>query len=130
MSGILSNLEPKTNAFGAVATGNINAQDAATVVETISVYGLIFKDRAIGAITGNSIAVVARFEVISVKKLTIEIIKKITMKRGRVSINVIWLPIQSARPVVLNPFAMANPPPNNKSIPQGSFTASSQEINF
>ena len=34
MSDIFNNFEPKTTAFGGVATGNINAQDAARVVPT------------------------------------------------------------------------------------------------
>ncbi len=34
MSGIFKYPEPKTMAFGGVATGNIKAQDAATVAET------------------------------------------------------------------------------------------------
>ena len=89
MSGIFKYPEPKTNAFGAVATGNINAHEAATVVDTISIYGLMLRDRAIGAIIGSNIAVVAKFEVISVKKLTIVIIKKRTKNRDKVSSNVI-----------------------------------------
>ena len=35
MSGILRYPDPKTMAFGGVATGNINAHDAATVAEAI-----------------------------------------------------------------------------------------------
>ena len=34
MSDIFNNFEPKTTAFGGVAIGNINAQDAARVVPT------------------------------------------------------------------------------------------------
>ncbi len=37
ISGILRYPEPKTTALGGVATGNINAQEAATVVATRSI---------------------------------------------------------------------------------------------
>ena len=37
MSGILRYPEPKTTAFGGVATGIINAQDAAIVQATMSI---------------------------------------------------------------------------------------------
>ena len=57
-------------AFGGVATGNMNAQDAATVAETKSIYGCTSIEYAIGAKMGSNIAVVARLEVISVKKFT------------------------------------------------------------
>ncbi len=53
-----------------MATGNINAHDAATAAPTISTNGCISTVNAIGAKTGNNIAVVAKLEVISVKKLT------------------------------------------------------------
>lgn len=70
MSGILRYPEPKTTALGGVATGNINAQEAATVAETMRINGCTSMDRAIGASIGSSMAVVARFDVISVRKLT------------------------------------------------------------
>jgi len=37
MSGIFKYPDPKTIAFGGVATGSINAQDAATVAEAINI---------------------------------------------------------------------------------------------
>ena len=70
MSGIRKYPDPKTTALGGVATGNINAHVAATVAETIKINGCTSIVIAIGYKIGNNIAVVAKFEVISVKKLT------------------------------------------------------------
>jgi len=39
LSEILRYPDPKTTALGGVATGSINAQDAATVALTINTYG-------------------------------------------------------------------------------------------
>jgi hypothetical protein len=39
ISGILRYPDPKTTAFGGVATGSINAHEAATVAETIKING-------------------------------------------------------------------------------------------
>ena len=77
ISDIFNSLEPNTTALGGVATGNMNAQEAARVVPARSKKGFICIIFAIGIITGRSIAVVAIFEVISVKKLTPVIIKRI-----------------------------------------------------
>lgn len=76
ISGIRKYPDPKTTAFGGVATGNINAQDAAPAAATIKIKGWISTITAIGARTGNSIAVVAVLEVISVKKLTAAMSKR------------------------------------------------------
>lgn len=65
--------DPKTTALGGVATGSINAHDAATVAETIKIKGCTSIAIAIGYKIGNNIAVVAKLDVISVKKLTDEI---------------------------------------------------------
>ncbi len=78
ISDIFNSLEPNTTAFGGVATGNMNAHEAARVVPTRSKKGFICIIFAMGIITGRSIAVVAILEVISVKKLTPAIIKRIT----------------------------------------------------
>ncbi len=67
-------------AFGGVATGNIKAHDAATAVPTININGCISIINAKGANTGNNIAVVAKLEVISVRKFT-EAINKSTNNR-------------------------------------------------
>ncbi len=70
MSGIRKYPDPKTTAFGGVAAGSINAHDAATVAPVIIIKGWTSNNTAIEANTGRSIAVVARLEVISVRKLT------------------------------------------------------------
>ena len=70
ISGILKYPEPKTTALGGVATGSINAHEAATVAETIKINGWTSIVIAIGYKTGKSIAVVAKLDVISVRKFT------------------------------------------------------------
>ena len=75
-------------AFGGVATGSINAHDAATVIPTIKMNGWISKESATGTIIGNSIAVVAKFEVISVKKLTMNTTTSNNTINGKPSIKV------------------------------------------
>ena len=81
---------------------------------------------AIEASMGKSIAVVARLEVISVRKLTAAINKKRINKIGRPFSEMNCCPIHSASPVEVNPFASAMPPPNRMSTPHGNFTASCQ----
>ena len=93
ISGILKYPDPKTTAFGGVATGNIKAHDAATAAPTINTNGCTSIVSAIGANTGSNIAVVARFEVISVKKLTAAIKTKTNSKIGKPARELIWLPI-------------------------------------
>lgn len=70
ISGILRYPDPKTTAFGGVATGSIKAQEAAVAAPTINTKGCTSIFNANGASTGNNIAVVAKLEVISVKKFT------------------------------------------------------------
>jgi hypothetical protein len=78
--------DPKTTALGGVATGNINAQVAATVAETIKMNGWTSIVIAIGYRIGNNIAVVAKLDVISVRKLT-AVIKMITSKNNEIPSN-------------------------------------------
>ena len=66
---ILTLSVPKIIAFGGVAVGSINANDAASVTGTINIMGFIFKPTAIEAKTGKSICVEAVFEVNSVRKV-------------------------------------------------------------
>ena len=93
MSEIFKSFEPKTTAFGGVATGSIKAQEAARVAPVRSIKGstpiLLLK----GRITGSNIAVVAIFEVISVNKFTLAIIIANTIKGKGVSFienEVVW----------------------------------------
>ncbi len=68
---LISNFpEPKTTALGGVATGSIKAQEAAKVALTIKSTGSMPKATAMEAKIGNSMAVVAKLEVSSVKKFT------------------------------------------------------------
>ena len=120
ISGIRRYPAPKTTALGGVATGNIKAQEAATAAPTISPNGCTPISRAKGAKTGSSIAVVARFDVISVKKFTAPIKRIRATKKGHPSKAVICTPSQDARPVVSKALAKAIPPPNKSLIPQGN----------
>ena len=70
ISDIFKQLDPKITAFGGVATGSIKAHEAANVAPTISMYGCTPSVTAVGANIGRSMAVVAKLEVISVKKFT------------------------------------------------------------
>src|SRR5690606_22357883 len=115
--------------FGGVATGNIKAHDAATAAPTINTKGCKSTVIAIGANTGKSMAVVAKFEVISVKKLTAAMSNKTKINVIIPANSVIWLPIHKANPLLSKPLAIAIPPPKSKIIPQGNLTASSQFIN-
>ena len=66
---ILTLLVPNIIAFGGVAVGSINANEAASVTGTINIRGLIFKPTAMEAKTGRSIWVEAVFEVNSVRNV-------------------------------------------------------------
>jgi len=88
------------------------------------------KLKATGERIGSNIAVVAKLEVTSVKKLTIAVTistKRITATPSK---TVIWLAIQLAKPVSVNALANAIPPPKRMMMPQGILTASSQVSNF
>ena len=72
-----------------MATGNIKAHDAATAAPTINTNGCTSIVKAIGAKTGSNIAVVARLDVISVKKFTAAINTKIRIIIGNPDSDVI-----------------------------------------
>jgi len=61
--------EPKTIAFGGVATGSIKAQLAAKATAAVTNNGSKFDWMAIAATTGRKVAVVAILEVNSVRKI-------------------------------------------------------------
>ena len=69
MSPIFNFPELKTMAFGGVATGNMNAQEAANVAPANNGNVSIFKEMLSEKSKGNVILAVAVFEVISVRKL-------------------------------------------------------------
>ncbi len=75
-------------------------------------------------------AVVAKLEVISVKKFTEATNISKSVNKETASKEVMCFPIQIAKPLVSKPKANAIPPPKSKTIPQGNFTASSQDINL
>ena len=66
---MLTLLVPNIIAFGGVAVGSMNANDAASVTGSINTSGFIFNPAAIEAKTGSSICVEAVFEVNSVRKV-------------------------------------------------------------
>ena len=74
--------EPKTIAFGGVATGNMKAQLAAIAAGTISIIGSTFKLGARAAKMGIKVAVVAVLLVSSVRTIIIATISKIKTRTG------------------------------------------------
>jgi len=82
-------LDPKTIAFGGVATGNIKAQEADKVTANITRKGCISKLSATGERIGSNMAVVAKLEVTSVRKLTKVATKSIKTIMLKPSNNVI-----------------------------------------
>ena len=70
--GIVTHPDPKTIAFGGVATGSMKAQDAEIVAGIISRRGLIPIANAVAAKIGIKIVDVAVFDVTSVKKVSIK----------------------------------------------------------
>ena len=86
MSITLSRFVPNIMAFGAVAAGNMKANDAAMVAGSIKSKGFISMLIANPANTGKKVSTVARFEVNSVKKVTKNVIESI-MINGCTSFN-------------------------------------------
>ena len=70
-------------AFGGVATGNINAQEAANVAPASNGSVSIFKEMLNEKSKGNVILAVAVFEVISVRKLMDAIMMSIKKATGK-----------------------------------------------
>jgi len=126
ISETFSSPEPNTTALGGVATGNIKAQDAAMVAGIISRKGCTSIVIAIGAKIGSNMAVVAKFDVISVKKLILNVSTGMSKMIGRLSRRINLDPIHSASPVLENPAAKAIPPPKRINTPHGVLTASAQ----
>ena len=84
ISGIFKQPEPKTTAFGGVATGSINAHEADTEAATINTKGCKLNSRQMGVKMGSIMAMVAIFDAISVKKLTT--VTKRMSKRNRFNV--------------------------------------------
>lgn len=77
--------DPKTIAFGAVATGSINAHDAAIVAGIINRKGWIPIASENAARIGSMIEAVATFDVTSVRKFTISVTIRMIRNSGRAS---------------------------------------------
>ena len=117
---------PNITAFGGVATGSINAQLAAIVHGMAKKSGLTFMPIAKAINMGANVAIVAVLEFSSVKKIIN--VTKIIIRRKILypSKNTEKLPIQLARPVILNAFESAMPPPTSNNTPHGILLAVSQ----
>jgi hypothetical protein len=115
-------------ALGGVATGSINASEAANVAGIINSRGLTWIVTARPARMGRIISVVAVLDVNSVSK---DIMVTITEVR-----TMGWVPANPDncspnhmdRPDSTNPFARANPPPNRSTMCQGRRLAVSQSM--
>ena len=91
---------PKTIAFGAVATGSINAQDALNAAGSINCIGSCSAD-VLDKI-GISREVVAVLDVISVRKVTLEHSTPIITHFGHINIwtsSIKKVPIEADNPV-------------------------------
>ena len=112
---------PKTIAFGGVATGNINANEAANVAGTIKYNGSTAAAIAAIPSIGRIIVVVAVLEVNSVKKVTARQMVRTVIHNGQSETPVSLDPIHLSSPLTPKPDARAKPPPKRIKIPHGVF---------
>ena len=115
--------EPKTIAFGGVATGNMNAQLAASVTGTVSMIGSNPASSAIAPTTGRNVLVVAVLLVSSVRKMIVAAVAATMTHSGRSPIACRLVPSHWASPVFDTALASVRPPPNRISTPQGRRSA-------
>src|SRR5699024_8466548 len=80
ISGMRKYPDPNTTAFGGVATGSINAHEAATPAAIINAYGWTPSAKANDAIIGYIIFAVAVLDVISVRNITNAVTIRMTKK--------------------------------------------------
>ena len=118
--GTVTAPDPKTIAFGGVATGIMKAQLAARATGTISMNGVTAIAMAKDAASGRKTAAVAVLLVISVRKTTIPATSNTMKNSGHPAPDLMTWPIQSARPLALIADASERPPPNKISTPHGS----------
>src|SRR5688572_29715633 len=104
----------------------MNPQDAANVAAVINVNGSTPDAIAIGASMGRIIVTVARLDVNSVRKFTIATMSSMIKNLPSIENPFRLSPIQMSSPLDSNASANASPPPNNKMMPHGNRTASSQ----
>ena len=127
ISVILMYPVPYTKAFGGVATGSINAIDAARVAATDNATGSFPVPCAIEIIIGIIIDVTAVLDVTSVRSSRRMIKTNInTNVEGEPKNESAVFANQLARPVLNIPSDSAMPPPNNKRVPQSTNFASDQ----
>jgi len=86
-----------TIAFGGVATGSINAQEALIVAGIISINGSIPKPPAVAARIGKNMVAIAVLDVISVRNVTTREVTTTITTRGAPEIRDIVFAIDSAR---------------------------------
>lgn len=113
-----------------MATGSIKAHEAASPAVTINANGWTLIAAAKEAIIGYIIVAAAVFEATSDKRMMNTVITAINITKLIPFITVNCLPIHAAKPVSVNPFAIAKPPPNNKRTPHGTFAVSLQLSNI
>ncbi len=111
ISGIRILLLPKMIAFGGVATGIMNAQDAEIVAGIINMKGCRPVATATAAKIGRIISVVAVFEVTSVRKVIEKQTRAIKRKGVSPANTESLFPRKEARPLTTKPCAKAKPPP-------------------
>src|SRR5699024_1246711 len=126
ISGIRKYPEPNTTAFGGVATGSINAQDAATPAAIISANVWNPSATANAAIIGNIIDAVAVFDVISVKNMTKPTTIPITRSNLTPCNQESCDPLHKHNPDSIKPSPIAKPTQNNSKNPHSNLTAVSQ----
>ena len=126
--GIVSIPEPKTIAFGGVATGNMNAQLAASVTGTRSTTGSYPASIAIAPTTGMNVAVVPILLVSSVRKI-ISVETMITSRAiGSRPTSCKFPPSHVASPVRDTAAASVSPPPKSKRMDHGRSSMCFQRI--
>ena len=109
--------DEKTIALGGVATGNMKAQLAASVMGTQIVRTGISACTAIAPTTGKNVAVVARLLVSSVRKITKAVAPITTAKIPNTASGERLWPNHSARPLLANIDARLRPPPKRSNTP-------------
>src|SRR5690625_3117675 len=120
MCGSLTYPEPKTTALGGVATGNMNAHDAAVAAAVIGKNGWRPRPVDTPASTGMKIVAVAVFDDTSVMNNTMTTTAT-TIDNGDAPCSTDnRSAIQTAKPDDSIRCDSANPPPNNSNMPQGT----------
>ena len=128
ISAMEKRLLPKTMAFGGVATGIMNAQEADSVAGTISSSGWMPVATATAASIGRMVSVVAVLLVSSVRKVMARHTSRISTNTGNTPTAWNWSPIICANPVRWKPVANARPPPISNTTFHGRFVTTSPPI--